>query len=123
MTFLEKLDVLVRRNGLNKHSFAKECGIPYTTVDYWYKQNTDKVKLETVRRISAYFGVSLNYWKDSENENPIKFAEFYEYLPYLSKADEGDLRVIRKILGMSIEEKKKRWTVHFKGNVIRMLWL
>ena len=106
MTFLEKLDNLIKSKGLNKHSFAKECGIPYTTVDYWYRKNTDKVKLDLVRQISEFFGVSLNYWKD-EADNPFgQYAAYMEYIPYLAQASEETIRNIRFMLGMPLDEKK-----------------
>lgn len=104
MTFLEKLDLLISSRGMNKHSFAKECGIPYTTIDYWYKKNTDKVKLDTVRQISDFFGVSLNYWKEDE-ENPLNvYADYIEFLPFLAQADSVTLENIRAILHMSAKK-------------------
>ena len=106
MTFLEKLDALIKTRGLNKHSFAKECGIPYTTVDYWYKQNTDKVKLDTVRQISSFFGVNLNYWKESEDTILSKYQKYIDFLPYLAQASEERLESVRILLGMPLEEKK-----------------
>lgn len=106
MTFLEKLDILIRSKGLNKHSFAKECGIPYTTVDYWYKKNTDKVKLDTVRQISAFFGVSLNYWKENEGDALALYKDYVEYLPYLADADQRTIDAIRVLLRMPQDEKK-----------------
>ena len=100
MTFLEKLDALIKSKGLNKHSFAKECGIPYTIVDYWYKQNTDKVKLDTLRMISQFFGVTLNYWKENEGNAFEGFRDFVEYLPYLAKASDETIATIRFMLHM-----------------------
>lgn len=109
MTFLEKLDVLIKSKGLNKHSFARECGIPYTTIDYWYRQNTDNVKLETLRQISGFFGVTLNYWKNNETDALTVYQKYVDFLPYLAQADESILKSIRILLGMPLipDEKKE----------------
>lgn len=110
MTFLEKLDSLIRNKGLNKHSFAKECGIPYTTIDYWYRQNTDKVKLDTLRLISEFFGVSLNYWKEDEssffNVQQEKFSTFG-----------NNIRRYREAKGMNQEELALALGYKTKGSV------
>lgn len=62
MDFLEKLDYLMQQNGLNKSTLSKSCDIPYTTIDNWYKRGYDGLKLSTLRRLSAYFGTTLDFW-------------------------------------------------------------
>lgn len=99
MTCLEKLDNLIKDNDLNRRSFALQSGIPYTTIYYWYKQNTDRIKLETLRKISDFFGVSLTFW-NSDEETVDTDNRFLEFLPYLAKADEATLDIVRKILDM-----------------------
>ncbi len=108
MTFLEKLDLLIKSKGLNKHSFAKECGIPYTTIDYWYRQNTDKVKLDTLRRISQFFNVSLNYWKENSDNALSEYSDYLEYLPALKKADDRTIDIVRVALGMDPISREKK---------------
>lgn len=49
MTFLDKLDNLMHERGLNKNTLSKACGIPYTTIDGWYKKGYE----------GAYNGVLL----------------------------------------------------------------
>lgn len=38
MNFTEKLDSLMREKGINKSTLSKESGIPYTTIDGFYKK-------------------------------------------------------------------------------------
>lgn len=38
MNFLEKLDFLMEKYGLNKRTLALKSDIPYTTIDAWYKK-------------------------------------------------------------------------------------
>lgn len=72
MTFIEKLDALMAERHLNKNTLSKACGIPYTTIDGWYKKGVSDLKLSTLKKLTAYFGLSLDYWLDDdicENNN------------------------------------------------------
>ena len=60
--FLEKLNYLMEQNHLNKSTLSKACDIPYTTIDGWYKKGYEGLKLTTLRKLSAYFGVPLDFW-------------------------------------------------------------
>lgn len=71
MDFLEKLDLLMAKNHLNKSTLSKACDIPYTTIDGWYKKGYEGLKLTTLRKLAAYFGTSLDYWA-SEGEDRSK---------------------------------------------------
>ena len=62
MTFTEKLDSLMERYGLNKRSLSLKSGIPYTTIDGWYKKGCDNLKLSTLKKLNAFFNTSLDFW-------------------------------------------------------------
>lgn len=62
MNFLEKLDFLMGRDGLNKSTLSQASEIPYTTIDGWYKKGYEGLKLPTLRKLAAYFGTTLDYW-------------------------------------------------------------
>jgi len=51
---------------INRSQLSKESGIPYTTIDGFYKKGTDNVKLSTLKKLSNYFHVPLDYWNDEE---------------------------------------------------------
>ena len=61
MTFLEKLDFLMKRNGDNLSALSKKSGIPYTTLDGLYKKGYKNTKLSTLQRLCEYFHVTLDY--------------------------------------------------------------
>lgn len=71
MDFLEKLNYLMKSNNLNKSTLAKACDIPYTTVDGWYKRGYEGLKLPTLKKLSGYFGISLDYWADDNLLEPV----------------------------------------------------
>lgn len=59
--FLENLEKLMANHNLNKHSFSLKSGIPYKTIDNFWKKGCDNVKLTTLKRIATFFNVSLDY--------------------------------------------------------------
>lgn len=64
MGFTEKLDILLKSNKMNKNMLSKETGIPYTTIDSFYKKGADNIKLSNLKKIADYFDVSLDYLVD-----------------------------------------------------------
>ena len=77
MTFLEKLDYLMEKNNLNKHKLSELSGIPYTTINNFYKQGYDNMKLSTFKKLCDFFGVTMDYFardeiKEIEYNNPIQ---------------------------------------------------
>lgn len=68
MGFIEKLDYLMAREGLNKNTLSKACGIPYTTIDGWYKKGYEGLKLTTLRKLASFFGTSLDFWVAESND-------------------------------------------------------
>lgn len=71
MDFLEKLNFLMDKYNLNKSTLSKACNIPYTTVDGWYKRGYEGLKLPTLKKLSNYFGISLDYWADDNLVEPV----------------------------------------------------
>lgn len=61
MDFLQKVDLLMRERKMNKHTLSKACGIPYTTIDGWYKKGYEGAKVSTLIKLADYFGVELDY--------------------------------------------------------------
>lgn len=66
MSFLTKLDRLMREKNINKNQLSKESGVPYTTIDGFYKKGTENIKLSTLKKLASYFGCSLDYLADDD---------------------------------------------------------
>lgn len=71
MDFLEKINYLMKKHNLNKSTLSKACNIPYTTIDGWYKRGYEGLKLPTLKKLSDYFNVSLDYWADDSLTDPV----------------------------------------------------
>lgn len=59
MAFSQKINLLLRERGMTKASLAKECGIPYTTLDSMLKRDSDSARLAGVFRIAEALGVTV----------------------------------------------------------------
>ncbi len=68
MKFTQKLDVLLAQNNLTRGKLAKETGIPYTTIMGFYTKGHQNIRLSNVKRISDFFGVSLDILCDDGRE-------------------------------------------------------
>lgn len=67
MTFLNKLETLMKEKNIeNINQLSRETGIPYTTIDGFYKKGTENIKLSTLRKLADYFNCSLDYLTDDK---------------------------------------------------------
>lgn len=74
MNFLEKLDILMEKSSLNKHTFAEASGIPYTTIVNFYATGYDKMRMSTMWKIADFFHVSIDYLMRDDIEKPEDFT-------------------------------------------------
>lgn len=70
MNFLEKLDFLMERYGLNKSTLSQKSEIPYTTIDGWYKKGYEGLKITTLKKLCDYFNTTFDYWILDEINDP-----------------------------------------------------
>lgn len=102
--FLETLNALMDERGLNKGSLSKQSGVPYTTIDGFYKKGYANAKLSTLRQLAAFFNVSLDYLvgNDSDNENTITLSLEEKRLleKYRALNKEGRIKVIEYMVDL-----------------------
>lgn len=68
MKLTDKLDLLMSEKGINRRELSKDAQIPYMTIINFYEKGTDNMKLSTLKRLSKYFGVTLDYIVDDDEE-------------------------------------------------------
>lgn len=90
MNFLEKLDFLMNKYGLNKRTLSQKSDIPYTTIDNWYKRGYEGLKLTTLRKLNDFFNTALDYWILDEITDPnygksSGFEVEYEEMEHIKK--------------------------------------
>lgn len=60
MNLLDKIDYLIKVNCLNKRQLALKSGIPYSTIDGFYKVVYENMRITTLRALCSYFGVTMD---------------------------------------------------------------
>lgn len=101
MNFLEKLDYMMEKLSINKNQLSKLSGVPYTTIDSFYKKGYENTKISTIRKIAVALDVSLDYLVDDNISD-----ETYSIAPPC----ESDLmleRIIRNYRKLNEEGKEK----------------
>ena len=79
MGLTDKLDLLMKERNINKSILARESGIPYTTIDGFYKKGSENAKLSTLKKLCAYFECSLDFLADDEvDEEPMTIAAHFD---------------------------------------------
>jgi len=61
MNFLEKLDFMMNKLGINKSKLSILSGVPYTTIDTFYKKGYQNTKMSTIKKIAEALDVSMDY--------------------------------------------------------------
>jgi transcriptional regulator with XRE-family HTH domain len=74
MGLTDKLDLLMKEKNINKAELARESGVPYTTIDGFYKKGSENAKLSTLKKLCAYFGCSLDFLADDDVDEPTTIA-------------------------------------------------
>ncbi len=116
MGFLEKLNYLMKQNNLNKNTLSKSCGIPYTTIDGWYKKGYEGLKLTTLRKLADFFGTSLDFWANDSQEKTLSKVQ-QEAIAKLENMNDEQVRAILNLID-SFTESKKCETVKSPSNSV-----
>ena len=90
MNFLEKLDYLMNEMSINKSKLSQISGVPYTTIDGFYKKGYENTKISTIRKIASALNVSLDYLVD-DNILDRNFARIKENSPASDEANTEEI--------------------------------
>jgi len=134
--FLHNLEQLMNLHGLNKHSFSKLSGIPYKTIDNFWRKGCENIKLSTLRKISVFFGVTLDslifgsgYVENATNSNSfnttqkeqdviIAYRNHPEMQPAINKMlDIHDDESIKEAFNQNIADEINKAVKTIKQNV------
>ncbi|ERJ00003.1 Cro/C1-type HTH DNA-binding domain-containing protein [Bittarella massiliensis (ex Durand et al. 2017)] len=96
VNFLEKLNFMMGKSGLTKYSLSKASGIPYTTVDGWYKKKCEGPKLNTLRKLAKYFETSIDFWVDDGSAEELLDDEIHHLAEQYHQLSEENRAILRK---------------------------
>lgn len=72
MSFIERLELQMEKNNIsNKSELSRLSGIPYTTIDGFYKKGSDNIKLSTLRKLADCLHCSLDYLVDDNSASQV----------------------------------------------------
>lgn len=69
MNMIEKIQMLMNERDLNKADVSKGADIPYTTIDGLFKKGYENTRYPTLRKLSIFFDVSMEYLITDDEEN------------------------------------------------------
>lgn len=110
MDFLDRLDSLMNARGINKNILSKESGIPYTTIDGFYKKGYENTKLSTIRKLCTYFDVTMDYLVRGEcTDKPFTLSNTEKQIILSYRmSDEIGKAVVLRSLGIKETEQIKK---------------
>ena len=83
MTLLEKIDRLKEEKHINNSRLSAMTGIPYTTIDSFYKKGYENMKLPTFIKLCDFFGVTMESMAYDDKD--------IEYVPAAPASSEGHI--------------------------------
>lgn len=132
MTFLEKLELLMAEKNINKRQLSIGSGIPYSTIDNFWKKGYENIKLSNLKTIANYFGVSLDFLVRDNiddpaimeaflNEHEKKLVSAYKKTAPAAESSESDLRKRRLINNYDhLNELGKETLVTYSDDIASM---
>lgn len=61
MNFTDKLNLLMEQKKIRVSDLSRGSGIPYTTIDGFFKKGYSNIKLSTLKQLADFFEVSIDY--------------------------------------------------------------
>ncbi len=109
MSFLNKLENLMHDKGIeNISQLSRETGIPYTTIDGFYKKGTENIKLSTLKKLASYFECSLDFLVDyNVTENTYNKIYTIAAHPDREEWTEKELRAIENFKQFLLNKRNK----------------
>ena len=105
MDFLDRLRMLSRRKGLeNNMQLSKASGVPYTTLDNFYRNGYENVKLSTLKKLSVCLDCTIEYLVNGDSTSDTPSAEAMALAQRIDTLDKHAIDVIRAVI--RVEEKR-----------------
>lgn len=101
MNFLEKLDMLMAAQGLNKRKLSHLSGVPYTTIDGFYKRGYENAQLSNLRKIANALNTSLDFLVTDDSNEIKKSPGADESAP----RDEKEFEIMGLVYGLDDSQK------------------
>lgn len=116
MDFLDRLRMLARTKGLeNNMQLSKASGVPYTTLDNFYRNGYENVKLSTLKKLSVCLDCSIEYLVNGSPEQEEVPPEMIALARRFYDLDRHAQDVVLAV--MRVEEKRLEHERFFRNYV------
>jgi hypothetical protein len=114
MEMIDRIVELMQTHKDNKATLARNAGLPYTTVDGLFKRGCENAYISTAKKISEYYGVTLDYLilgNEGLSNDAALIAAKYDKLDQHGR-ELIDLVVdheIRRVQSVALAKQDKAW--------------
>lgn len=114
--FKQKIEELLKENGINKRKLALDTSIPYTTINGWLKEDKNPT-LNNLITLADYFQCSIDFLSGRENdygiiqsinEHPKTTLNEMELLEAFRSLDEDEQQAIIQTAKIMQKAKEKQ---------------
>ena len=109
-TFGDNIRIYRELKGLRQEDLAFALGYKTKGSINKIENNVTQLPQNKIKQCADILGVPVAKLFSDAEPTVEEYGRFMEYLPYLAHAEESDLKVIRRILGMPSAEKKSHFS-------------
>ena len=110
MTLLEKIDLLIKKDSLNKRQLSLKADIPYSTIDGFYKVGYENIRLPTFMKLCDFFNVTMDSMAYDDKEIEYRVDEKSDFNKMLARAyfeHPGQQSSVLKLLDLEDAEAER----------------
>ena len=108
MMFFDRIESLIKKRGITKKKFSEESGMSYSTLLGYKTKNTDKIRLNTLIKLSEFFEVTLDYLVYGDRKVEYNNIEGKLLIIYRNMNHKGQKILINTAIGLSMSEEYKK---------------
>lgn len=93
---LENLDRLIKEKNTNRAELARVLGTSQSTISSWYSRGTDGIKITTLKKMCAFFNVTLDELINGDGAPTSLVFDSSEYTADELKLIEGFAKMLKE---------------------------
>jgi len=118
MDFLDRLRMLSRNKGLeNNMQLSKASGVPYTTLDNFYRNGYENVKLSTLKKLAVCLGCTIEYLVNGSPDSEEVSPKALELAKAIESLDPLDQQLVESVVRIASKRPKSMHVVPVIGTV------
>lgn len=116
MSFSDKLYKLRISKGISQKELADNLGVAQSSINYWEKGQRDP-SITVVKKIAEYFGVSLDYLMEIDDNHAVSGAEFSDLVQKYRVLDADGKETVDFILNKEYKRCAVNYLIRTKDGI------